>query len=79
MAAGDDVDRKPFDSADDAMVKGEQEDDLQPDPDESLMMDQGAGRVWAVKVRSGHINLVLLMFDVRACNTHTPNARFPAE
>lgn len=28
------------------------EDDSQPDPDEQLMLDQGSGRVWLVKVRT---------------------------
>jgi len=29
-----------------------QDDDAQPDPDEHLMLDQGNGRVWLVKVRT---------------------------
>ena len=37
--------KKPFDEH---HVK--EEDDLQPDPDETLMMEQRAGRVWSVKV-----------------------------
>jgi len=36
--------KKPFDA--------EAEDDLLPDPDEQLMLDQGNGRVWLVKVRA---------------------------
>jgi transcription initiation factor TFIIF subunit beta len=36
--------KKPFDA--EAGV----EDDSQPDPDEQLMLDQGNGRVWLVKV-----------------------------
>lgn len=38
--------KQPFESID-----GPQDDhDSQPDPDESLMMDAGNGRVWLVKV-----------------------------
>ncbi|KAF4615823.1 hypothetical protein D9613_012434 [Agrocybe pediades] len=36
--------KKPFDA------EVAQEDDSQPDPDESLMLDQGNGRVWLVKI-----------------------------
>ncbi|KAF7377774.1 hypothetical protein MSAN_00200700 [Mycena sanguinolenta] len=42
MEAADD-EKKPFD------VPGEDE-DAQPDPDEQLMLDQGHGKVWLVKV-----------------------------
>ena len=38
-------DTKRFDS-----VNGGNEEDNQPDPDESLMMNAGNGRVWLVKV-----------------------------
>jgi len=38
-------DKKPFDA------ETAQDDDAQPDPDEHLMLDQGNGRVWLVKVR----------------------------
>ncbi|KAJ7644311.1 transcription initiation factor IIF, beta subunit-domain-containing protein [Roridomyces roridus] len=38
-----DDDKKPFDAVD-------VEDDAQPDPDEQLMLDQGHGRVWLVKI-----------------------------
>ena len=38
-----DDEKKPFDA--------EAEEDSQPDPDEQLMLDQGNGRVWLVKVR----------------------------
>ena len=38
-----DDEKKPFDA--------EVEEDSQPDPDEQLMLDQGNGRVWLVKVR----------------------------
>lgn len=40
-------DSKQFDA-----VNGGHEEDNQPDPDESLMMDTGDGRVWLVKVRA---------------------------
>ncbi|KAJ7471319.1 transcription initiation factor IIF, beta subunit [Mycena galericulata] len=40
---GDD-DKKPFD------VVGDVEEDSQPDPDEQLMLDQGHGKVWLVKI-----------------------------
>lgn len=36
--------KKPFDT------EGGQDDDTQPDPDEHLMLDQGNGRVWLVRV-----------------------------
>jgi len=36
--------KKPFDA--------EGEGDSQPDPDEHLMLAQGTGRVWLVKVRA---------------------------
>lgn len=39
--------KKPFDE-EHRDVKDEEE--LQPDPDETLMMEQSAGRVWSVKV-----------------------------
>ncbi|KAJ7714478.1 transcription initiation factor IIF, beta subunit-domain-containing protein [Mycena maculata] len=41
--AGDD-DKKPFE------VGVDGEDDAQPDPDEQLMLDQGHGKVWLVKI-----------------------------
>ena len=41
----DDDDKKQFDA------DGIHDDDTQPDPDEQLMLDQGNGRVWLVKVR----------------------------
>ena len=42
-AAADD-EKKPFDAL------GAQDDDLQPDPDEHIMLESGHGRVWLVKV-----------------------------
>lgn len=39
---------KPFE---DEKHDVKEEEDLQPDPDETLMMEQSAGRVWSVKVR----------------------------
>lgn len=41
----DDDEKKPFDAE-----LGGQDEDSQPDPDEHLMLDQGNGRVWMVKV-----------------------------
>lgn len=41
---GDDEVKKPFDS------EAGHDDDNQPDPDEQLMLDQGTGRVWLVKI-----------------------------
>ena len=35
-----------------------QDDDSQPDPEEHLMLDQGNGRIWLVKVRKS-ITVVL--------------------
>ena len=40
-----DDEKKPFD----ADIR--QEEEVLPDPDEKLMLDQGNGRVWLVKVR----------------------------
>ena len=40
-----DDDKKQFDAE-----LGGQDDDSQPDPDESLIMESGNGRVWLVKV-----------------------------
>lgn len=37
-------DKKPFD------VELGHDDDSQPDPDETLMLDQGGGKCWLVKV-----------------------------
>jgi hypothetical protein len=39
-----DDEKKPFDA------ENANDDDAQPDPDEHLMLDQGSGRVWLVKV-----------------------------
>jgi hypothetical protein len=39
---------KPFE------VDDHHEDDTQPDPDENLMLEQGNGRVWLVKVKPSH-------------------------
>jgi transcription initiation factor TFIIF subunit beta len=39
-----DDEKKPFDA------EGPQEEETLPDPDEQLMLDQGNGRVWLVKV-----------------------------
>ena len=36
--------KKPFDSL------AHNDDDQQPDPDEHIMLEQGTGRVWQVKV-----------------------------
>lgn len=43
-----DDEKKPFDA------EVAQDEDSQPDPDEHLMLDQGNGRVWLVKVRALH-------------------------
>lgn len=53
-----DDEKKPFDA------ETANDDDAQPDPDEHLMLDQGSGRVWLVKVLScspklkGHTHLI---------------------
>jgi len=46
----DDIDdeKKPFDA------ETANDDDAQPDPDEHLMLDQGNGRVWLIKVPIMH-------------------------
>jgi transcription initiation factor TFIIF subunit beta len=43
--------KKPFDA------EAGHEDDTQPDPDEHLMLDQGNGRVWLVKVSTEFIHI----------------------
>ena len=45
MDAVVDDDKKSFDA------ETAQDDDSQPDPEEHLMLDQGNGRIWLVKVR----------------------------
>jgi transcription initiation factor TFIIF subunit beta len=51
---GIDDEKKPFDA------EHPEEEDSQPDPDEHLMLDQGNGRVWLVKVY--HLNSQLCYF-----------------
>jgi hypothetical protein len=46
-----DDEKKPFDA------ETTNDDDAQPDPDEHLMLDQGSGRVWLVKVLSCSLEL----------------------
>lgn len=48
--------KKPFDAETTA-----QDDDAQPDPDEHLMLDQGKGMVWIVKVRRNSRNPVSVL------------------
>lgn len=43
-----DDEKKPFDA------ETANDDDAQPDPDEHLMLDQGNGRVWLIKVPIMH-------------------------
>ena len=52
--------RKPFEHED--AIKDEEE--TQPEPDEQLMMDQGSGRVWSVKVLSMHNCLLETGVDI---------------
>ena len=52
--------RKPFEHED--AIKDEEE--TQPEPDEQLMMDQGSGRVWSVKVLSMRICLLETGVDI---------------
>ena len=42
-----DDEKKPFDAE-----NAQHDEDSQPDPNESLMMDAGNGRVWLVKVHA---------------------------
>jgi hypothetical protein len=53
MDAVVDDDKKPFDA------EIAQDDDSQPDPEEHLMLDQGNGRIWLVKVCKSIITVVL--------------------
>ena len=50
----EDEEKKPFDAE-----VGGQDEDSQPDPDEHLMLDQGNGRVWLVKVYPIHSTLLI--------------------
>jgi transcription initiation factor TFIIF subunit beta len=52
MDAVVDDEKKAFDA------ETAQDDDSQPDPEEHLMLDQGNGRIWLVKVRKS-ITVVL--------------------
>jgi hypothetical protein len=52
MDAVVDDDKKSFDA------ETAQDEDSQPDPEEHLMLDQGNGRIWLVKVRKS-ITVVL--------------------
>lgn len=52
MDAVVDEDKKAFEA------ETAQDDDSQPDPEEHLMLDQGNGRIWLVKVRKS-ITVVL--------------------
>ena len=44
-----DEEKKPFDA-----LGGQNDEDLQPDPDEHIMLESGHGRVWLVKVSLHH-------------------------
>jgi hypothetical protein len=48
MDAPVDDEKKAFDA------ETAQDEDSQPDPEEHLMLDQGNGRIWLVKVRIKH-------------------------
>jgi hypothetical protein len=51
-----DDEKKPFDA-----LGTQNDEDLQPDPDEHLMLESGHGRVWLVKVCKHHSFDVLLL------------------
>ena len=50
-----DDEKKPFDE-----LGAQNDEDLQPDPDEHIMLESGHGRVWLVKV-SIHCSLTRLL------------------
>lgn len=47
----------------DSIHNTHEEDDSQPDPDESLMMDAGNGRVWLVKVSISRCHLSIIFLN----------------
>lgn len=55
--------KKPFDA------EGPNEEETMPDPDEQLMLHQGNGRVWLVKVRPIHTSFIMAESD---SNTQVP-------
>ncbi|GJE89928.1 transcription initiation factor IIF subunit beta [Phanerochaete sordida] len=59
--------KKPFDAE-----NGQHDEDAQPDPDESLMMDAGNGRVWLVKIPR---HLMELWSSIDAENVHLATIR----
>ncbi len=62
--------KKPFDA------EAGHEDDTQPDPDEHLMLDQGNGRVWLVKVSTEfyYIYVLACKFQCLGCaQSRSPN------
>ena len=65
MDAAVDDDKKSFDA------EVAQDEDSQPDPEEHLMLDQGNGRIWLVKVRKS-ITVVLELYH----KTGVPPIRF---
>jgi len=48
------------------------DEDAQPDPDEHLMLEQGHGRVWLVKVRSNSSQ-----YNQQSYPTHPPDPQIP--
>ena len=58
--------KKPFEA------EGMAEEDILPDPDEQLMLHQGNGRVWLVKVRSTNL-LIYREHDSRSF--HLPRSQ----
>ena len=50
-----------------------QDDDSQPDPEEHLMLDQGNGHIWLVKVRKG----ITVVFETSTRRTRSRSTKLP--
>ena len=64
--------KKPFDA------ETAQDDDAQPDPDEQLMLDQGNGRMWLVKVSLGPAAMTRFHASTSCCPSRSPSSSWSA-
>lgn len=65
-------DKKPFDA------ETAQDEDAQPDPDEQLMLDQGNGRMWLVKVSLGPTPMTRFHASTPRCPSRSPSSSWSA-
>ena len=65
-------DKKQFDA-----INGAQDAETEPDPDESLIMDSGNGRVWLVKVRTTRGGFPSFRPHIRRSPNTSWNAGYP--